>query len=386
MSVKKYVDYDNAAYIWEKSKNKFVSKETGKGLSEANYTQTEKTKLAGIAAGAEVNVNADWDASTGDAAILNKPENLVQDANYVHTDNNYTSTEKTKLSGIASGAEVNVQSDWNVTSSSSDAYIKNKPTIPTKLTDLTNDGNFVQDASYVHTDSNFTSAEKTKLSGIATGAEANVQADWNETTTTDDAYIKNKPTGLSDFTNDGNFVADASYVHTDNNYTTTEKNKLSGIAAGAEVNVQSNWNESSSSSDAYIKNKPTKLTDFTNDGNFVQDANYSHITIDNSMSDSSVNPVANSIVKAYVDAAVGAAVGVAFVIVESLPSTGSASTIYLVPNSGSNPNSYDEYIWITVSGTGRFEKIGTTDIDLSGYQLSSELVPLTVAEIDAICV
>ena len=45
MSVKKYVDYDNAAYIWEKSKNKFVSKETGKGLSESNYTQTAKEML-----------------------------------------------------------------------------------------------------------------------------------------------------------------------------------------------------------------------------------------------------------------------------------------------------------------------------------------------------
>jgi hypothetical protein len=37
-------------------------------------------------------------------------------------------------------------------------------------------------------------ADKTKLDGIAAGAEVNVQADWNETTTTSDAYIKNKPT------------------------------------------------------------------------------------------------------------------------------------------------------------------------------------------------
>ena len=42
----------------------------------------------------------------------------------------FTPSEKTKLSGIASGAEVNVQADWNETNSSSDAYIKNKPTIP----------------------------------------------------------------------------------------------------------------------------------------------------------------------------------------------------------------------------------------------------------------
>jgi hypothetical protein len=34
---------------------------------------SDKTKLDGIAAGAEVNVNADWNAVSGDAQILNKP-------------------------------------------------------------------------------------------------------------------------------------------------------------------------------------------------------------------------------------------------------------------------------------------------------------------------
>lgn len=45
----------------------------------------------------------------------------------------YTSTEKTKLSGIASGAQVNVKPDWNA-SSGSDSEILNKPTIPTEST------------------------------------------------------------------------------------------------------------------------------------------------------------------------------------------------------------------------------------------------------------
>jgi hypothetical protein len=40
-----------------------------------------------------------------------------------------SSTDKTKLDGIASGAEVNVQSDWNATSG--DAFILNKPTLGT---------------------------------------------------------------------------------------------------------------------------------------------------------------------------------------------------------------------------------------------------------------
>lgn len=57
-----------------------------------------------------------------------------------------------------------------------------------------------------------------------------------------------------------------------NDYTTAEKNKLSGIAAGAEVNVQANWAESDSSEDSFIKNKPTipsKTSDLTNDSGFI---------------------------------------------------------------------------------------------------------------------
>ena len=232
-------------------------------------------------------VQANWLESNTSAAsyIQNKPVNLVQDASYVHTDENFTSAEKTKLAGIAAGAEVNVQSDWTEADSSSDAYIANKPQ------------NLVQDASYVHTDENFTSAEKTKLAGIEAGAQVNVQSDWAETDNTSDAYIANKPQNL---------VQDASYVHTDENFTSAEKTKLSGIEAGAQVNtvtdvevdgvsvvsqgvasitlptvpvtdvtvngtsvvsngtaavvvpaqVQSDWAESDTSSAAYIDNKP----------------------------------------------------------------------------------------------------------------------------------
>ena len=44
-------------------------------------------------------------------------------------------------------------------------------------------------------------------------AEANVQSDWNETNKTSDAYIKNKPTNVSEFTNDANYVT-KTYVDT----------------------------------------------------------------------------------------------------------------------------------------------------------------------------
>ena len=86
----------------------------------------------------------------------------------------------------------------------------------------------------------------------------------------------------------------------------------------------------------------------------------------------------------------------AFVKVDSyndLPSEGAAGKIYLVPNSGSGQNVYDEYIWCIVAtmpggGGGEspvygYEKIGTTVMDLSGYVQESDLVEITEAEIDA---
>ena len=45
--------------------------------------------------------------------------------------NDYTTEDKTKLSGIEPGAKANVQADWNVSDAASDAYIKNKPDLTT---------------------------------------------------------------------------------------------------------------------------------------------------------------------------------------------------------------------------------------------------------------
>ena len=130
--------------------NDKVDKVSGKGLSDENYTLVEKNKLAGIAAGAEVNVNANWTATSGDAQILNKPATFPPSSHThdigdvvnlqtaldskvdkvsgkVLSDNNYTNNEKTKLVGIEDGAEVNVKADWNETLATSDAFIQNKP-------------------------------------------------------------------------------------------------------------------------------------------------------------------------------------------------------------------------------------------------------------------
>lgn len=95
---------------------------------------------------------------------------------------------------------------------------------------------------------------------------------------------------------------------------------------------------------AELGDLPTRVSDLTNDAGY-QDATE---------------------VQALIDASLAGITGISFEVVQSLPASGETGVIYLVSNSGSGQNIYDEYIWL--QGTpGRYEKIGTTDIDLSNY-------------------
>lgn len=65
------------------------------------------------------------------------------------------------------------------------------------------------------------------------------------------------------------------------------------------------------------------------------------------------------------------------VIVDTLPDTGEIGTLYLVANGGSDDNLYDEYIYINKGSEANpnfvFEKLGTKEIDLSGYYDKNEV-------------
>lgn len=70
----KIVRGDDLTTVAQEIDKYFQRKATGKGLSTNDYTTEEKTKLAGIEAGAQVNVKPDWNAASGTSAeILNKP-------------------------------------------------------------------------------------------------------------------------------------------------------------------------------------------------------------------------------------------------------------------------------------------------------------------------
>ena len=92
----------------------------------------------------------------------------------------------------------------------------------------------------------------------------------------------------------------------------------------------------------------------------------------------------SSDVQSAINSALAGISGVSFSIVSSLPASGEAGIFYLVSNNGSGDNVYDEYVWITDNGTSKFEKIGTTAVDLSGYMQTSDMVAITNSEIDTI--
>lgn len=132
---------------------------------DGNRIDLTYAKLTDIPA---AQVQSDWSESDSSAVsyIQNKPSNLVQDASYVHTDENFTSAEKTKLAGIESGAEVNVQSDWAESDSSSDAYIQNKPdlSVYATQTDLASKQDTLTAGSNITIQSNVISATDTTYS------------------------------------------------------------------------------------------------------------------------------------------------------------------------------------------------------------------------------
>lgn len=193
-----------------------VDKVAGKVLSDTNYTQVEKTKLTGVATGATKNradtLNADKVHThttaqvTGlDTALAGKVDKVP---GKVLSDTNFTQAEKTKLSSLESSKFVGLfvsesalpstgsEGDYaNVDGGvGSDVYrviwdTSDKKWVKVKgvSTELTAAQIKQQYESNPDTNA-FTDSQKTKLTGIATGATKNradsLNADKSHTHTT----------------------------------------------------------------------------------------------------------------------------------------------------------------------------------------------------------
>lgn len=83
-----------------------------------------------------------------------------------------------------------------------------------------------------------------------------------------------------------------------------------------------------------------------------------------------------------ITSAIAAAAHIRFEVADTLPETGEANVIYLVPNGKTGSNVKDEYMWID----GKWEVLGSTAIDLTAYWSKDELVAMTAEELKAILV
>lgn len=95
-------------------------------------------------------------------------------------------------------------------------------------------------------------------------------------------------------------------------------------------------------------------------------------------------------VNALITTALADVSGVDFVLIDvgqDLPATGEKGKFYLKNNGGGSGNSYDEYVWIN-KGTEEspdygFEKLGTMQVDLTGYIRETDIQFATNEDIEA---
>ena len=229
----------------------------------------------------DAQVNSDWTEadSTSKAYIQNKP-NLAAVA---------TSGSYNDLSNKPSLAAVATSGDYD--------DLSNKPSIPSKVSDLNNDSGFIS----TETDPVFTAwkgstkinagvnssisgtgvaigdnAQVTGQDGIAIGTDASVNhaneigIGANESVTGN--YATSTHFSVASFNSSSSARKNAFEIRQNDDIYIWNASKTAKIKLQDNLNVpqeQANWSQSDSTAVDYIKNKPTNVSDFTNDAGYT---------------------------------------------------------------------------------------------------------------------
>lgn len=235
----KYLDENGLLYFWQQLKSMLsnkVDKETGMGLSSNDFTSEDKTKLDGIATGAQVNQNAFSTISVGgtniEAGTITDTLNLTAGDNITLTPNATTDTIEISSAGKAytGTAPITVTGDTithdnsGVSAASKGDTANQTPAFggTFKVTSGTVNATGHLTAYADHTvtipsDTATTSApglmskdDKTKLNGIDAGAEVNVingiTVNGEAATVTNKTAAITVPTKTSELSNDSGYI------------------------------------------------------------------------------------------------------------------------------------------------------------------------------------
>jgi len=383
-----YLDYDGLALYDEKIKQVIagkVDKDGAKVLSTNDYTTAEKNKLAGITAGAEPNQNAFSTVSVAGTSLAadSKTDTLTITAGdnvtltptassdsfvIAATDTTYpeatatkggvlTDAQAVKLNGIAADATKNSAStttpkmDGTAAVGSETAYAKGDHVHPTdtsrqeKLVSGTN-------IKTVGGTSLLGSGDVSVVRGITFGDPH-------------DTYVVpvSGATAYIDL-GDGLSVDDSNHKVTISADIPSAGSTTPAMDGTAAVGTSTSYARADHVHPTDTSRAPLDSPTFTGTPK---------LSTTPSPGDNSKNIASTAYVDTAITSAISGIQGISYEVVQALPATGQAGTIYLISNSGTAPNIYDEYIW---TGSA-FEKIGTTDVDLSGYQPKMDAITNT---------
>lgn len=177
------------------------------------------------------------------------------------------------------------QANWAESNDTSVSFVQNKPTA---VSQFDNDSGFVTAAGAaaaapVQDIAGGGAVSVSSVDGVFTiSSPATVQADWDEADFGNPAFIQNKPTALSQFSNDAGYVTAAgaiaaapvqSIAAADSSIIVSVDgvgNYTIGVSLGDQV--QSDWSQEDSSAASFILHKPTALSQFSNDELYVDAA------------------------------------------------------------------------------------------------------------------
>ena len=176
----KFLDQNGLLYFWQKIVNKFVAKETGKGLSTNDFTNELKTKLDGVADGANKTTVEDVLTSTSSTNALSANQGKVldgkiQDLSESMGNLGYGDMLKTKYDTDNNGKVDNADNADKLGGQPSSYYAKASD-ILSKFSDLTNDG------AVQYTAQTLTDEQKSQARANIGAGTSNFDGDYNKLT------------------------------------------------------------------------------------------------------------------------------------------------------------------------------------------------------------
>ena len=290
--------------------------------------------------------------------------------------------------------------------------------IPTKVSSLENDSEY-QTSSDVASAipknvSELTNDAGYQTAGDVTGAiPKNVSAFTNDSGYQTASDVTSKiPTKVSELTNDSGYLTNASLsvptkvseLENDSNYQTdTEVSEAVDVGLRSTSVIRYDYSATHQYSDYYISSVGKSSGSINYITYRVPIADKVKLIVSDLQTAGTI-PTSDS-VASQIATALDGVTGIEFVVVDSLPATPTKGTIYLVPKGTYDSNSvtvnqtddsgntvtdvmqdsYDEYIWVSESTTDgvttyNYEKIGSTDVDLSQYAKAAD-VPTKTSEL-----